>query len=62
VTESRLTRVLLRIGALGTLAFLYGPLVVIALYAFNRNVTQKWPIEEYSTRWFKVAFEDEAVR
>ena len=62
MTESRLTRVLLRIGALGTLAFLYGPLVVIALYAFNRNVTQKWPIEEYSTRWFKVAFEDEAVR
>jgi putative spermidine/putrescine transport system permease protein len=62
VTESRLTRVLLRIGAFGTLAFLYGPLVVIALYAFNRNVTQKWPIEEYSTRWFKVAFEDEAVR
>ena len=62
MTESRLTRVLLRIGAFGTLAFLYGPLVVIALYAFNRNVTQKWPIEEYSTRWFKVAFEDEAVR
>jgi putative spermidine/putrescine transport system permease protein len=27
VTESRLTRVLLRIGAFGTLAFLYGPLV-----------------------------------
>ncbi len=62
MTESRLTRVLLRVGALGTLAFLYGPLVVIALYAFNRNVTQKWPIEEYSTRWFRVAFEDEAVR
>ena len=62
MTESRLTRVLLRVGTLGTLAFLYGPLLVIALYAFNRNVTQKWPIEEYSTRWFKVAFEDEAVR
>jgi len=62
VTESRLTRVLLRVGALGTLAFLYGPLVVIALYAFNRNVTQKWPIENYSTRWFSVAFNDEAVR
>ncbi len=62
MTESRLTRVLLRVGAFGTLAFLYGPLLVIALYAFNRNVTQKWPIEEYSTRWFRVAFEDEAVR
>ena len=50
MTESRLTRVLLRVGAFGTLAFLYGPLVVIALYAFNRNVTQKWPIEEFSAR------------
>ncbi|MET0938958.1 MAG: ABC transporter permease [Gaiellaceae bacterium] len=62
MTESRLSRLLLRLGAFATLAFLYGPLIVIALYAFNRNVTQKWPIEEYSTRWFRVAFEDEAVR
>ncbi len=62
VTEPRLTRWLLRLGTGLTLAFIYGPLVVIALYAFNRNVTQAWPIEKFSTRWFSVAFEDEAVR
>ena len=62
MVESRLTRVLLRAGAGLTLAFIYLPLIVIILYAFNRNVTQRWPIERYSTRWFSVAFNDDGVR
>ena len=62
MVESRTTRILLRLGALATLAFIYLPLFVIALYAFNRNVTQAWPIEKYSTRWFSVAFNDPDVR
>ena len=62
MTESRLTRILLRVGTGATLAFIYLPLFVIGLYAFNENVTQKWPIENYSTKWFSVAFHDEAVR
>ena len=60
--ESRLTRVLLRLGAAATLAFIYVPLGVIVLYAFNESVTQGWPIESFSTKWFSVAFEDEDVR
>jgi len=60
--ETRLTRMLLRLGAGLTLAFIYLPLILIGLYAFNRNVTQEWPIRNYSTRWFSVAFHDEAVR
>jgi putative spermidine/putrescine transport system permease protein len=62
MVESRLTRALLRIGAAGTLAFIYAPLAVIGLYAFNANVTQGWPIEDFSTKWFRVAWEDPAVR
>jgi putative spermidine/putrescine transport system permease protein len=62
MVESRLTRLLLRLGALATLVFIYGPLVIIGLYAFNENVTQKWPIENYSTKWFSVAFHDPDVR
>ncbi len=62
MVESRLTRTVLRVGAGATLAFLYLPIVLIALYAFNRNVTQGWPIENYSTRWFSVAFHDDDVR
>jgi putative spermidine/putrescine transport system permease protein len=62
MVESPLTRVLLRVGAGLTLAFIYLPLILVGLYAFNRNVTQEWPIRNYSTRWFSVAFHDEAVR
>jgi putative spermidine/putrescine transport system permease protein len=62
MVESPLTRILLRLGAVLTMVFLYAPIVVIALYAFNRKVTQGWPIEEYSTKWFSVAYHDEKVR
>jgi len=62
MVETRFARILLRIAAFGTLAFMYIPLFVIGLYAFNANVTQKWPIENFSTQWFSVAFHDEAVR
>jgi putative spermidine/putrescine transport system permease protein len=62
MVESRLTRALLRVGSAFTLLFLYFPLVVIALYAFNGQVVQRWPIQEWSTRWFPIAFEDDAVR
>ena len=62
MVESRATRILLRLGAGATLAFIYLPLFVIALYAFNKNITQAWPIEKYSMRWFSVAFNDPDVR
>jgi putative spermidine/putrescine transport system permease protein len=62
MVESRATRILLRLGALVTLAFIYVPLFIIALYAFNKNVTQAWPIEKYSLKWFSEAYHDEAVR
>ena len=55
MTETRLTRVLLRLGAGLTLAFIYVPLILMAFYAFNESVTQGWPIEEFTTRWFSVA-------
>ena len=62
MVESLTTRILLRLGAAATLVFLYAPLVVIGLYAFNAQVTQGWPIQDWSTKWFRVAYEDEAVR
>jgi len=60
--ESRTTRVVLRLCAAGTLAFIYFPLVVIAVYAFNENISQTWPIEAYTTKWFGVAWRNEEVR
>jgi putative spermidine/putrescine transport system permease protein len=62
MVESTLTRILLRLGAGLTLLFIYLPIVVIGLYAFNEKVTQGWPIESFSTKWFSVAYHDEKVR
>ena len=62
MVESRFTRWLLRLGAGLTLAFIYVPLFVIAVYAFNENISQTWPIEQYTTKWFRIAWEDESVR
>jgi putative spermidine/putrescine transport system permease protein len=52
----------LRLGAVGTLAFIYFPLVVNAIYAFNENISQTWPIESYTTKWFSVAWNNPDVR
>jgi putative spermidine/putrescine transport system permease protein len=62
MVESRLTRTLLRLGAGATLAFVYLPLIVIGLYAFNEQIAQRWPIENWSTRWFGVAWRNPSVR
>ena len=55
MNESPAARIFLRLGALATLLFIYLPLVVIAIYAFNENISQTWPIEHYTTKWFSVA-------
>ncbi|MEA2311152.1 MAG: putative spermidine/putrescine transport system permease protein [Solirubrobacteraceae bacterium] len=59
---SRGTRLLLRIGTGITLAFLYVPLAVIALYAFNSHRTLKWPIPGLTLLWFDKAFHNPGVR
>jgi len=58
----RPARWLLRIGTAFTLLFLYSPLLVIALYAFNSRRTLKWPIPGLTFDWFTKAFENPGVR
>ena len=62
MVEGRGTRWFLRIATGAVLAFIYFPLVVVTLYAFNANITQSWPIQDWTTKWFSVAFHDEDVR
>jgi putative spermidine/putrescine transport system permease protein len=62
MVESRVARILLRLGAGATLLFIYFPLVVIAVYAFNENISQTWPIERYTAKWFGDAWRDANVR
>ena len=59
---SRTTRILLRLGTWLTLAFLYVPLLVILLYAFNSRRTLKWPIPGLTLEWFDKAFHNPGVR
>ncbi len=62
MVESRLSRWLLR-GATGaTLAFIYLPLAVIVLYAFNPRRTLVWPIPGLTLKWFAKAIDNPGVR
>jgi putative spermidine/putrescine transport system permease protein len=62
MVETRLTRIGLRAASVATLAFLYLPLFVIALYAFNERRTYTWPIPGFTLSWFGKAFGNPGVR
>jgi putative spermidine/putrescine transport system permease protein len=53
---------LLRLGTLGVLAFIYVPLVIIGIEAFNEARTLKWPPPGFTTEWFQAAFENTGAR
>jgi putative spermidine/putrescine transport system permease protein len=57
-----MARWLLRAATAGVLAFLYTPIAIIALYAFNAERIQVWPIRQFSTEWFGSAWENPSVR
>jgi putative spermidine/putrescine transport system permease protein len=52
----------LRLATVAVLVFLYVPIGIIALYAFNANRAQTWPITKFTTDWFAAAFDNEGVR
>ena len=60
--ETRRTRAGLAVWTVLVVLFLWLPLAVIGLYAFNASQIQSWPIESYSLHWFSVAWHDEQVR
>jgi len=53
---------LLRVGTALTLVFVYTPIVVIALYAFNESRIQAWPIKGLTLEWFDRALHNPGVR
>jgi putative spermidine/putrescine transport system permease protein len=53
---------LLRAGTALTLLFVYTPLVVIALYAFNESRIQAWPIKGLTLEWFDRALHNPGAR
>jgi putative spermidine/putrescine transport system permease protein len=59
---ARGSRLFLRAATGLTLVFIYFPLVIIFLYAFNGNTSLSWPITNWTTDWFARALADEGVR
>jgi len=57
-----ITRWLLRAATGAVVAFLYLPIATIALYAFNAQRIQVWPIREFSAQWFGAAWDNPSVR
>ena len=62
MNETRGTRIALRIATACVLAFLYLPLVILVIYAFNSSRIQAWPPASFTLRWFGEAASNAAVR
>ncbi|HEV7199392.1 MAG TPA: ABC transporter permease [Candidatus Limnocylindria bacterium] len=52
MTESRLARFALRAMTALVLVFVYTPLVLVAIYAFNPSIVQTWPPSGFTLQWF----------
>ena len=59
---SRRAQNLLRGSVVLGLAFIYVPLIVIAIYAFNASAILKWPPTGLTFDWFPRAIQDSAAR
>jgi putative spermidine/putrescine transport system permease protein len=60
--ETRATRFGLWTWTVLVLLFLYAPIGIIVLYAFNSSNIQSWPIAGFSTKWFSSTWHNEEVR
>lgn len=59
---SRRSQALLRLAVGLGLAFIYIPLLVIGIYAFNSSKILKWPPPGWTLDWFTKAFESDSAR
>jgi putative spermidine/putrescine transport system permease protein len=60
--ETRATRIGLAIWVALVLLFLFVPIAIILVYAFNPSNIQSWPISGFSTTWFSTAWHNEEAR
>jgi putative spermidine/putrescine transport system permease protein len=62
MAESRWTRIALRTVTSLVLAFLYLPLIILGILAFNPSRLQAWPPSGVTLHWFGEAIANPAVR
>jgi putative spermidine/putrescine transport system permease protein len=60
--ETRATRIGLWTWAVLVVLFLYAPIAIIVVYAFNSSNIQSWPIEGFTTKWFTSVWHNREVR
>jgi len=57
-----MSRLLLRIATGAVLFFIYAPLVLVVIYAFNPSGTASWPPTGFTLHWFQVAAQNTGLR
>ncbi len=62
MTEGRGIRIALRLATGLALVFLYLPLIVVAIYAFNPSRILAWPPTGFTVQWFVEAWNNPALR
>ena len=62
MTLSPAARWVLRVASVATLVFIWVPLVIVGLYAFNDSRIQAWPIEGFTLEWFERALNNPGAR
>ncbi len=62
MTESTWSRIGLGIWVAFVLFFLFFPLLLIFLYAFNSSNIESWPIRSLSLRWFEPTWNNPDIR
>jgi putative spermidine/putrescine transport system permease protein len=60
--ESAGLKVALRVWVALVLLFLFVPILLIVVYAFDPATVESWPIHGFTMHWFSVAWNDQAVR
>ncbi len=60
--SGRGTRIALTLWTVLILLFLFIPIAIIILYAFNPSNVQSWPLSGLSTKWFSSTFHNQAMR
>ena len=62
MAESRWVRIGLRVATVAVLAFLYIPLIILVVYAFNPSRLQAWPPTGFTLDWFGEAWANPGIR
>jgi putative spermidine/putrescine transport system permease protein len=62
MSEGRITRIGLAVWTVLIVLFLFIPIGIIVIYAFNPSNVQGWPISGLSTKWFSQTWHNQEMR